>query len=150
MATRTGVEGTVLFPNAAALVGLPPSLHISEWSADLRRDVFDDSSFSSTSHARSKVGGMADLAGTCRAWADRDDHVLLGGMDTVIANVLGGLPSTADFELREGVISTGPETLARYTFRGIISSISIAVVKTERVAYDISFESSGAISAATT
>ncbi len=130
MATLTGVGGSVT-------LGEGPTLNIFEWNADIRRDVFDDSDFSSATNSREKVGGMADLVGTCRgtmAGGLTDGPPGIGTMATEHGAGSGGF-----FLESEGVGNKN------YKFSGILTSVQTTVLKTDRIIVTVGFESTGAV-----
>lgn len=131
MATLTGVGGTVT-------LGEGPTLNIFEWNADIRRDVFDDSDFSSTGRAREKVGGMADLVGTCRG-------TMAGGLTDGPPSI-GEMASTTEFEGTAGFFleSEGVGN-KNYKFKGILTSVQTTVTKTDRIIVTVGFESTGEV-----
>lgn len=129
MATLTGVNGSVTLAEG-------PVLNIFEWNADLRRDVFDDSDFTDATNARKKLGGMADLVGTCR------------GTITGAAGAGGGPPAIGSMATAHGTGTAGFElesqgaTAKNYSFKGILTSVQTTVTKPDRIICTVSFESS--------
>lgn len=137
MATLTGIGGTVTLQG---LEGAPGSqFHVFEWTLDLQREVFDDTNFDSSGNvdenARTKVGGMYHGVGRVRATAAKDEAFDLADFQTSHAG-----PSTGNFVL---TAATG----RAYTFKGMIANINVAVAKRDRVFYDISFNTSGDVTA---
>lgn len=128
MATLSGCAGSVT-------LGEGPDINIYEWSADVRRDVFDDSDFGSATNARSKVGGMADLAGTCRGRCKTDTQPGIGSMATEHKAATAGFYLEADGANNKN-----------YKFSGLLSNVTVNVTKTGIIDVSASFESSGAVS----
>ncbi|KKN19684.1 hypothetical protein LCGC14_0943280 [marine sediment metagenome] len=132
MATLTGVDGSVTLAEG-------PVLNIFEWNADLRRDIFDDSDFTDATNARKKLGGMADLVGTCR------------GTITGAVGAGGGPPAIGTMATEHGVGTAGFElesqgaTAKNYKFTGILTSVQTTTTKTDRIICTVAFESSGAV-----
>jgi hypothetical protein len=115
-----------------------PSINIFEWSADLRRDIYDDSDFNSATNARSKMGGMADLVGTIRGRAKEGttpDFGTTSGMDAEHAT------AAANFYL----VTQGGTTDSNYKFSGLLSQMRISTPKVGQIEVTANFESSGAV-----
>lgn len=127
--TRTGTEGSVTFP---AGMDAPSNMHIFEWRATFDREIFDDSNFDGADNWKTKIGGMLTTTGTVRATADRADPSDLWDFATMHAQPV------ALFVLQEGK-DTGA-AIVTITFSALITTVRTAVVKTDRVFYDISFE----------
>lgn len=136
MATLTGVGGSVTIAEIATAA----ALHFFEWSLDIQRDVIDDSNFSDASNARTFIDGLYHGVGRARATAAQSQALQLGKLDVEHAQ------PTADFELRS---QTGAVAHTAYTFSGIITGLTVAVNKRDRVFYDVAFETSGDISKTT-
>ncbi len=130
MATLTGVGGSATIGGMTAA-----GYHIFEWSLDTQREVFDDSNFDDPTNARTKVGGMYHGVGRCRA-------TLASGQALQLADV-----ATENAQPTAGFILKAAGT-NQYTFSAMITNIAVAAVKSDRIFYDISFETSGAIAAA--
>ena len=129
MATITGTEGTVTLTE-----GPSSEISIYQWTADIRRDIFDDSNFEAVITARAKVGGMADMVGSCRGRAIAGNNPpTIGTMPT-----LGTRGGTASFVLNV-------DATHGYTFTGILTSVATSVIKTGVVEVSVGFESTGAV-----
>ena len=128
MASLTGCVGTATITDG-------PTLNIFEWSADIRRTIYDDSDFSSLTGGRSKLGGMADLVGTIRGRARTGTTPTIGSMATV------GATGVAAFYL----VSQGAAIDSNYKFTGILSQMRVSVPKQGQVEVTATFESSGAV-----
>ncbi len=110
MASLSGVTGEVTITDG-------PTLNVYEWSADIRRDIHEDSDFNSQTNARSKLGGMADLVGTVRGRAQTGTVPSIGSMATEHAT------GTAAFYL----VSQGAAIDSNYKFAGILSQMRVSV-----------------------
>lgn len=129
MAAITGVLGGVTIPSGAGGV----TANIFEWSANTPRDIHDATTFDSDTNARTKVGGMYDLKGTCQAYMDDGGLPILTHIQTANA------PPVAAFVLTAHTGKT-------YTFPGIISDIGNVVQKAQGLSVvTLTFESSGDI-----
>jgi hypothetical protein len=127
MATLTGAGGSVTLADG-------PSINIFEWSADVRRDIFDDSNFNDAKNARTKMGGMADLAGSCRGTMKSGTTPTFGSMATEHT------PPTAAFYLEADNANN-----TNYKFAANLTNMTIEVRKTDRIIVSVSFQSSGAV-----
>jgi len=135
----TGVGGKVTIPDAAG----GTTGFITSWRADITREVIDATTFDDLTNARTKLGGMYDLKGSCEAWFAKDDVPDIA--DFLIEDAEP--TAVATFELigvRDDAVSANNKG---YNFGGIISSLSINVEKVGQARVTISFESSGDISA---
>lgn len=131
MASLTGAVGSVTIPGAEG-----PSLNIFEWSADIRRDIFEDSDFNSATNARSKRGGMADMVGTIRGRAKEGTTPGIGAMATLHH------AGTALFYLEaDGAVGVD----ANYKFTGIMSQMRISTPKVGEIEVSATFESTGVV-----
>lgn len=129
--TRTGSEGSVTIPGG---MSGPSNLHVFEWRCTWDREIFDDTNFDSSDNWKTKIGGMLGATGTLRATSDRADIANIWDFATQHAQ------PTSAFVLQEG--KDDGAAIVTASFAAIIANIRIAVVKTDRVFYDISFESS--------
>jgi len=113
-------------------------MNITEWEGDIQRDVFDDSHFDGVEgNARTKVGGMAKLVGRCSGWAQVGTTPGIGSLGTEDEVTGGTFNLTAD--------TASSATDLGYTFTGIISDMTVDVIKTGLVAVSFSFESQGVV-----
>ncbi len=128
MASLSGVTGEVTITDG-------PTLNVFEWSADIRRTIYEDSDFNSQTNARSKLGGMADLVGTVRGRAQTGVAPAIGSMATEHAT------GTAAFYL----VSQGAAIDSNYKFAGILSQMRVSTPKAGVVEVSLTFESDGAV-----
>lgn len=130
MATLTGALGSVT-------VGDGPSININEWEADLQQVIHDDTNFASAINARTKRGGMAKLVGRASGWAKVGTTPGIGTFATE-HDVAGGT-----FNLITQNLATA--TGRGYTFTGLMSFMTVDVVKAALVAVSFTFQSQGAV-----
>ena len=128
MASLTGCVGSATITDG-------PTLNIFEWSADIRRTIYDDSDFNSATNARSKMGGMADMVGTIRGRAQTGTTPSIGSMATEHATATGAFY----------LVSQGGTSDKNYKFAGILSQMRVSEPKQGQVEVTATFESSGAV-----
>lgn len=131
MATiKSGVDGKVTIPDT--LSGGQTGL-ITEWAINPTREIHRTTNFDDTGNWHRKLGGMADLTGTCTAW-----------WDAATANKLKGI-NTEDQSPSAGFkLSVSQATQIGYSFAGIISGIQVTTNKTAGpIPVILTFEGSG-------
>ena len=106
---------------------------ITRWTASVDREVFDISNFDdATTNARTKLGGMYDLKGTCEGTVDSGSMADLTGIQAVDST------GTANMILKS---ATGQQ----YDFTAITSNLSLDTPKVGVQTFTLSFESSGVV-----
>lgn len=77
MATMvTGQSGSV------TLTGTDPQdAYVTRWEASIVRDIFDYTSFDTSSSWKEKIGGMVEMSGNLTAWCDATASPALGGLE---------------------------------------------------------------------
>lgn len=141
LGTRTGVSGSVTIPTPPNIAGTA-NIHFFEWNFDITREVFDNSSFDTPGNGRETVGGRYQGVGTARGTSDRADFTTIMDFATAHANPV------AAFVLKEGdVLDSAAADIgdSDYTFSASISRITHTCVNSDRVFWNIEFQTSGEI-----
>lgn len=137
MAIITGVSGTVTIPEAELGFDVGSATAINAtvfvWSATMSRDIFPADVFDGSSTAKLKIGGLHQLTGTLEGFMDKVLAFDFGTMTT--ADHPG---STADFVLNSDASDS-------YTFKGLISSVTMNVTKGAVATFTCAFRSVSAI-----
>lgn len=129
MAVLTGTTGDVTITGSDGVTAF-----IFQWSADVTREIFDASSFDTANNSREKIGGPMQLVGSCQAHC-------AGTTPTLTDMQTDDFAGTAGFVL-------SPSTGETWTFKGIISGISMTVEKNGQAIITMNFESTGTIAVA--
>lgn len=131
MAAISGALGGITNTTTDGQTGL-----ITRWTASIDREVHDITNFDdSTTNARTKLGGMYDLKGTCEGTVN-------GAAMPALLDV-----KTPDSTGKASMILTSSAGHT-YTFTAITSNLSLDVPKAGVQTFTLSFESSGAVEVA--
>lgn len=125
MAITTGSAGTVTIPSMT-------ELHVTKWSANITREVFDTSTFAGADNAKTKTGGLATLTGSIEGFMDSASAVDFSDLTTQ------NQAPTAAFILATKTGNT-------YTFDGLLQNIAIDSPKSGMATYTANFTGSSEI-----
>lgn len=136
------MAGSLTGCNGAVTVGDGPTINITEWESDIQRQIFADDHFEESAdnaegNAKKKVGGMAKMIGRCTGFARVGTTPGIGTFATE-HDVTGGT-----FNLVSQINSSATDT--GYTFTGLMSNMTVDVIKTGLVTVSFDFESQGAV-----
>lgn len=136
MAATIGNTGSITFPTVTDLVATTGanSLLCYRWSGSITRDMHDVTAFAPTSMARSTLGGLHVMTGTCEGFLD----------DTVAHTYSVSMAQAA--AIASAVLTA--DTGHTYTFDCFISDWSVTVDVNAVNVWSCSFQSSGAIAIA--
>lgn len=124
----TGSNGSVTIPAAAGgQTGL-----IYRWNGRFERQVHDVSTFDDTTSARTKVGGMMKVTGSCDAYFN-------GTTPAIDSGATGGV-AIADAVVQAGFVLQA-YTGRTYTFNAAMSSFRIVAEKAGQIIVTMNFES---------
>lgn len=132
MAAITGVTGSVSFTGLGAPADA--NLRMTRWTANIRRDIHETSNWVDATNAKTKVGGMYDLAGSAEGFLD-------SGFNLVAGDASG---FEAEDAAAAAIVLTA-STLRTFTFTGLISNYRVTSEKNGVVTVAFDFESSGAV-----
>ena len=130
MATMySGSDGSVTVSSGAQK---GQTIIVTSWQAALQQDVFDASPFTVGDNARTKALGMSTLTGTLTGWIHDNQEPELGD---IAAENSGGI---AGMVLQSNAGNT-------FTFKAVVESMNISVVKIGEASVVLSFESTGTV-----
>lgn len=124
----TGQDGSVTIPTeAGGQTGL-----IYRWNGRFEREVHDASTFDDATAARTKVGGMMRVTGSCDAYFNGTTPAIDSAATSGIA--MSDTPVVAGFVLQ---VKTGRS----YTFNGVLSSFRVVAEKVGQIIVTMNFQS---------